>query len=179
MAMTPVIVGVADVKNRNIQNAKEPADLMLEAVSLAFQDSHLSPPDLKKLTSDIDSIDVVRTWTWSYRDLPGLLATRLGVSPKHSHYSEHGGHQPAKILDDTALRIASGQSKVAVITGGEALASRRLTRMCMSPIFADLESAEVATCAKAGKMPPPGWTEPENPVTEVFTPTNLELEKGT
>lgn len=67
----------------------------------------------------------MRTWTWPYSDLPGLLAERLGVQTKHRSYSEHGGNQPAKLLDEAARRIATGENKVAVLTGAEALASRK------------------------------------------------------
>lgn len=124
MLEIPVIIGVGDVKNRDVNNAKEPATLMLEAIEIALKDA--SPQSSSDLKSSIDSIDVVKTWTWPYPDLPGLLAERLGVqtSIKWKHYSEHGGNQPGKLFDEAAKRIAKGESKVAVITGGEALASR-------------------------------------------------------
>jgi acetyl-CoA acetyltransferase len=124
MAEVPIIIGVGDVKNRNVNDAKEPATLMLEAIEIALKDASAnSTSDLK---SAIDSIDVVRTWTWPYPDLPGLLSQKLGVqgSVKWKRYSEHGGNQPGKLFDEAAKRIAKGECKVAVITGGEALASR-------------------------------------------------------
>lgn len=118
---TPIIIGVANIKNRTA-NAKEPAQLMLEAIRDAIHDAG---PSAKVLTSSIDSLSAVRTWTWPYDNLPSLLAKQLGVQPKHTHYPEyHGGNQPAKLLDEAALRIANGRSRVAVITGGEALESR-------------------------------------------------------
>lgn len=120
----PIIIGVADIKNRStsISDAKEPATLMHEAILGAIADSHGS--DSAKIQESIDSIDVVKTWTWPYPDLPGLLAEKLNVKPKHKYYSEHGGNQPAKLLDEAARRIAKGETEVAVLTGGEALASR-------------------------------------------------------
>lgn len=115
---TPIIIGVADIKNRT-DNAKEPAQLMLEAIRDAIHDA-----GNRALISSIDSLSAVRTWTWPYDNLPELLAKRLGVQPQHTHYPDyHGGNQPAKLLDEAALRIAKGESRVAVITGGEALAS--------------------------------------------------------
>jgi hypothetical protein len=121
----PVIIGVGDVKNRSIavDDAKEPATLILEAIEIAIQDS--DPFCTSDLQSAIDSIDVVKTWTWPYPDLPGLLAQKLGVdeSLKWKRYSEHGGDKPGKLFDDAAKRIAKGECKVAVVTGGEALAS--------------------------------------------------------
>lgn len=124
MAEVPIIIGVGDVKNRDVSNAKEPATLMLEAIEIALRDA--SPSSASDLKSAIDSIDVVKTWTWPYPDLPGLLSEKLGVqdSVNWKRYSEHGGNQPGKLFDEAAKRIAKGECKVAVVTGGEALASR-------------------------------------------------------
>lgn len=123
MSYTPVIIGVADVKNKTEEH-KEPATLMLEAIVSAIQDTGCRSAE--SLTSQIDSIDVVRTWTWPYADLPGLLSGKLGLGtrPKWARYTEtHGGNQPARLVDEAAGRIARGDAKVAVVTGGEALAS--------------------------------------------------------
>lgn len=122
----PVVIGVGDIKNCStaIVNAKEPATLMLEAIQKAIGDAASSSNT--DLLSAIDSVDVVKTWTWPYPDLPGLLAEKLGVEQhlKWKRYSEHGGDKPGKLFDEAAKRIAKGECKVAVVTGGEALASR-------------------------------------------------------
>lgn len=122
---TPIIVGIGDIRNAStkVEDAREPADLMLNAIELAFQETGLG--STSSLKSQIDSIDVVRTWTWAYGDLPGLLAKKLNLaSPlKHKLYSVNGGNQPAKILDEAARRISRGENKLSVVTGGEALAS--------------------------------------------------------
>jgi len=125
---TPIIIGVGDIKNRSQkpEDAIEPAQLMLSAIQTALSDTSLPSSAVSRLKSSIDSIDVVRTWTWPYPDLPGLLAEKLGVSAslKHKLYSEHGGNSPGKLFDEAARRVAQGGVKVAVVTGGEALASR-------------------------------------------------------
>ncbi|RYN94191.1 hypothetical protein AA0119_g9300 [Alternaria tenuissima] len=154
----PVIIGVGDIKNRStaVTDAKEPATLMLEAIQKAISDtSSTSNTDLQ---SAIDSVDVVKTWTWPYPDLPGLLAEKLGIEQKlkWKRYSEHGGDKPGKLLDEAAKRIAKGECKVAIVTGGEALAS-------------------LSACAAAKKLPPPGWTAPSEAVDSVFTPTGRDL----
>ncbi|ODM14601.1 hypothetical protein SI65_09946 [Aspergillus cristatus] len=147
---TPIIIGVADIKNRT-NNAKEPAQLMLEAINAAIHDTGPSAT----LSSSIDSLSAVRTWTWPYDNLPALLAKRLGIQPKHTHYPDyHGGNQPAKLLDEAALRIANGESRVAVITGGEALES-------------------LTTCMK--KKSPPKWTPPSQAVDGIFSPTTARV----
>lgn len=124
---TPVIIGVGDVVNRSkkIEHAIEPLGLIVEAIQKALTDTSLSPTASAKLKNSIDSLDVVRSWTWPYPDLPGSVAERLGIDPKRRHYSEHGGNQPALLLDEAARRVSKGENQVAVVTGGEALASRK------------------------------------------------------
>ena len=125
--LIPVIVGIGEVKNKSklIQDAIEPMQLMLEACLNALEDATPTLSSQHNLQSSIDSISVVATWTWPYADLPGLLAEKLDIHPKHRHYSEHGGNQPIRLVDEAARRIAQGRSKVAIVTGGEALASRK------------------------------------------------------
>lgn len=125
MHATPVVVGVGDTVNRSLrpEDAREPLDLMSEAILNALKDTGLSHTNLEQLQRHIDSIDVVQTWTWPYPDLPGALADKLGCSPRHKFCSDHGGNQPAKLFDEASKRIASGESRVAVVVGGEALAS--------------------------------------------------------
>ncbi|KAH9873777.1 hypothetical protein IAQ61_004404 [Plenodomus lingam] len=157
----PIIIGVGDIKNRStaLADAKEPAILMLESIHAALQDAF--PPSsssVAELQAAIDSLDVVRTWTWPYPDLPGLLAEKLEVGAKvgWKRYSEHGGDKPGKLVDEAAKRVARGECRVAVVTGGEALAS-------------------LSACAAARKLPPPGWTAPSEAVDSVFTPTGRDL----
>lgn len=124
----PIIVGVGDCVNRSVEikDAREPADLILNAIENALRDTGLGDQDLSKLQEKIDGVSIVRTWTWPYDDLPGLLSSKLGVTPKHKEYTDHGGDKPAKLFDQAARRIAKGENKVALVAGGEALASRTL-----------------------------------------------------
>lgn len=125
-SMTPIIIGVGDVKNKSpkVEDAIEPMQLMLQAIIRALEDSTTVHSVIEQLKSNIDSVSVVATWTWPYADLPGLLAEKLGIRPQHSLYSEQGGNQPIKLVDEAARRISRGECKVTVVTGGEALASR-------------------------------------------------------
>ncbi|OTA30630.1 hypothetical protein BTJ68_09101 [Hortaea werneckii EXF-2000] len=156
---TPVIIGVGDVVNRSkkIEDAIEPLGLIVEAIQKALTDTSLSPTASAKLRNSIDSLDVVRSWTWPYPDLPGSIAERLEIEPQRRHYSEHGGNQPALLLDEAARRVSKGENQVAVVTGGEALAS-------------------LVACANAKRLPPPGWTKPAEDVNKVFSPTTRELQ---
>ncbi|PVH98157.1 hypothetical protein DM02DRAFT_566811 [Periconia macrospinosa] len=158
---TPIIIGVSDIKNyhssNSLETAKEPLDLIHEAILGALLDA-CAPSGPSSLQSQIDGIDVVRTWTWPYPDLPGSLAEKLGVKEKvkWKAYSEHGGDKPGVLLDEAARKLAKGEGKVAVVCGGEALAS-------------------LTAYAKSGKIPPPGWTEPAEAIESVFSPTTRTL----
>lgn len=153
----PIIIGVGDIVNRSkkVEDAIEPLELMVNAVKEAIRDTGISEAQLQ---ASIDSIDVVKSWTWPC-DYPTLIADSFGCKPVHKEYSEHGGNQPARCVDDAARRISKGEAKLAVVTGGEALAS-------------------LTACAAAKKLPPPGWTQPSEDVTKVFSPTTREVQQG-
>lgn len=122
---TPVIIGVGDIINRSkkVEDAIEPLQLMLLAIQEAIKDTGLDASAATTLQSSIDSIDVTRSWTWPC-DYPTLLGQKLSCNPLHKGYStEHGGNQPALLLDNASRRVSTGETKVAVVTGGEALAS--------------------------------------------------------
>ncbi|KAJ5483897.1 hypothetical protein N7539_005693 [Penicillium diatomitis] len=142
---TPVVVGVGDIKNRStrLDDAVEPLDLMVQAICAALEDTGLSTSDAQSLREKVDSISVVANWTWPYPNTPEVLRSKLHCRATHLHESEHGGHSPAELLDEAARRIAHGQSTVAIVTGGEALAS-------------------LGAFHAAKKFPPPGWTHLED-----------------
>ena len=121
----PVVIGVGDIINRShhVDDAVEPMHLMQQAIVSAVNDTLLPLHRARYLEASIDSIDVVASWTWPYHDLPGLLSQELHIKPKQKHYSKHGGHQPLKLVDQAARRISQGTSSVAIIVGGESLAS--------------------------------------------------------
>lgn len=113
---TPVIVGVGEIthRNKNPEQGLEPIALMERAVLAAEHDAGAS------LLRHIDSLDVVCEYSWPYHDAPGLLNERLGITPERAAYGVTGGETPVRYLHEAALRIASGLSHCAVITGAEA-----------------------------------------------------------
>ncbi|KAF9893697.1 hypothetical protein FE257_009865 [Aspergillus nanangensis] len=147
MSSTPVIIGVGDIKNTStstsLDHAYEPLDLMLQAIASAIEDSSASKETLQ---AAIDSIDVVANWTWPYPNVTDLLAGRLGVTPVHAFESHHGGNAPAQLLDNAARRVAAGECRVAVVTGGEALAT-------------------LAALTAAKNFPPKHWTKVDDTST--------------
>lgn len=111
-------------KSMKLEDAIEPAQLMASAIRIAVADTGLGEASQKKLLGDVDALRVVPTWTWAYNDLPSYVSSKAGIRPTSKIMGEHGGNQPALQCDEAARAISSRQSKVAVLTGGEALASR-------------------------------------------------------
>ena len=158
----PVIVGVGDIKDSStdLLDVEEPKYLILQAIHAAARDTNLPPYASEHLLSEIDSIDVVRTWTWPYDDLAGDLAQEIRAKPKHKITTcRHGGDQPAKLIDEAARRISYSQSKVAVVAGGEALAS-------------------LSTYMNKKGSPPPHWTPTNEGMDTIFAHEREQYQKG-
>lgn len=122
----PVLIGVGQVvanRERTVAGAREPAELVLDAARAAAADAGRAG-----LLAEVDSIDTVDVASWRYDDLPGRLAARLGARPGHRFASGVGGQWPARLLDAAAARVAAGESRVALVAGGEAQASAMALR---------------------------------------------------
>jgi len=117
----PVIVGVAQVVNRSEgpQDAREPLDLMTEAARTAAEDCQV-----RGLLERADSVQVVNTVSWAYRDAPGLLAEAIGARPREKIYTAVGGNGPQWLVSRTAEAIVRGDVRLAVIAGGDAMRSQ-------------------------------------------------------
>jgi acetyl-CoA C-acetyltransferase len=118
---TPVLVGVAQVRgnrSRDVAAAREPAELVADAVSAAAVDT-----GAPGLLAEATTIATVRTTSWAYADLGGRVAAQIGARNARTTDSTIGGHWPAVLLEQAAARIADGSSQVEIIAGGEAMAS--------------------------------------------------------
>ncbi|MDZ7731929.1 MAG: hypothetical protein U5R31_01370 [Acidimicrobiia bacterium] len=73
----------------------------------------------------VDRLDVLYCQSWPYDDPPGRLAERLGVAPRVGEYSGIGGTMPQQLVQDAAEAILAGDLDVALVCGGEALATKR------------------------------------------------------
>lgn len=76
----------------------------------------------------IDELDVVRSLSWHYDDLPGELAVQLGLPPGARQLSGMSGTGPQRFVCDAAERILKGERQAVLVTGAEALATRRRAR---------------------------------------------------
>ncbi|MBA4756896.1 acetyl-CoA acetyltransferase [Sphingosinicella sp.] len=124
---TPVLVGVAQYVGREDDPAKglSPADMLAEAARGAIADSGA------EAASAIDTLVAVRLFADSggafpspfgkYRNLPHAVARRIGADPRDLIYGPVGGNTPQMLVNVIAERIATGESDVALIVGGEAM----------------------------------------------------------
>ncbi|GAB2932266.1 acetyl-CoA acetyltransferase [Rhodococcus aerolatus] len=116
----PVVVGVGQVvanRGRTVAGAREPLELVVDAARAAAADAGAD------VLAEVDTVLTVDVASWRYDDLPGLLAARLGTRPGHRFASGVGGQWPARLLDEAGARVAAGQTRAALVAGGEAQAS--------------------------------------------------------
>src|SRR5271167_240188 len=134
----PVIVGIGEITDRpaDLMQGLEPLALMAAALKRADEDAG------RDLLRSVDSLDVVNLVSWRYADAAQQLTERLGIAPHRAVYGPVGGESPVRYLHEAALRIARGESAVAVIAGAEA-------------------QSTVAKAKKAGCDLP--WTPPDGP----------------
>lgn len=149
-----VIVGVGEVlgnRDRDPDAAREPLELILEAVHAAAGDAGGGDALLRA----VGDVSAVRTSSWAYDDAAALVARSIGAAAQHLEDTTVGGHWPTRLLERAAARIASGETEVALLVGGEAQAS-------------------VTALAKAGRDPvaAAGWSaQPGGPPS--FDPSEL------
>jgi acetyl-CoA C-acetyltransferase len=120
----PVIVGVGQALSRDVsdEDGTEPVALILEALRRAGEDSGAS----QRLLAAAESVRCVSVIGWSYPDLAALIARRLGARPRETlHSAAIGGEGPQRLLNDTARAISGGELDVALVGGGEAIATLR------------------------------------------------------
>ncbi len=111
----PVIVGVGAV-NRHAEDPRtigEPIALMEEAIRRAGDDAGDAG-----LLGAVDEITVPRGF-WAYSDPGRLLGERIGAAGARTVLAEIGILQSA-LLGRAAARIAAGESRIAILVGGEA-----------------------------------------------------------
>jgi acetyl-CoA C-acetyltransferase len=112
----PVIVAIGEITDRPAEPsaAREPVVLMAAALRAADEDAGGA------VLAALDSVDLVGQITWRYRDPVRLLCRQLHIEPARAVNASMGGEIPIRGVHEAALRIASGQSRVAAIVGGEA-----------------------------------------------------------
>ncbi len=111
---TPVLVGVAQLKNRinDLEEAVEPLDLMLRATKMAEEDAKV------KLLDKVQSVRVIRGM-WTYENPAGYIAEAIGAVNAQTVGTFFGGNYNQVIVNDTAASILAGEMDLVLITGAE------------------------------------------------------------
>lgn len=121
-----MIVGVGQLasnRDRTVEGAREPLDLVLDALHAAARDA-----GAPSLLAAADAVHAVRIASWRYDDLAGQVAEAVGARPRTLVDTSLGGHHPVRLLDQAAARVWAGDSDVALVVGGEAQASVTMLR---------------------------------------------------
>jgi len=121
---TPCLIGVAQRTVRPPDGpCPEPLALWAETARAAAEDTRTGAS--QRVLDAAGSLQVVYCMSWPYDRPVDRLAERLGIDPPHRHYSGIGGTTPQVLVADAATRILEGTLELAVITGAEALDTRR------------------------------------------------------
>jgi acetyl-CoA C-acetyltransferase len=86
----------------------------------AFRDSHAS-----RGLGAVDSVHLVHCMSWSYDDPVQRLSSLLGIEPSHTEVSVLAGTAGQRMVNAAGERMLRGESELALVVGGEALASRK------------------------------------------------------
>ncbi len=117
--LSPCIIGVAQRTWRH-GPAPEPLDMWADMARVAESDTGASA-----LLGSVDDVSVVHCATWDYDDAPGRLAQRLGLGPGARTLSILAGTSHQRMIDAAAERLVTGEATVALVAGGEALATKK------------------------------------------------------
>lgn len=118
---TPVLVGTARRTWHEGAAVPEPLDMWVEMARGAAQDAGARVDPISR----IDDLGLVHCQSWAYDDPALRLAERLGVTGAQRHGSILAGTSPQRLLNAAAERLLRGETSVALVVGGEALAERR------------------------------------------------------
>jgi len=130
---TPCVIGVAQRTWRPGDDAPEPLVMWEQVARAAAADTGADPG---RVLGALDRLQVLFCQSWPYDDPPGRLAERLGVAPRDQRSSGIGGTTPQQLLDEAATAMLSGELDVALVVGGEALATlRRLKKAGERPAW--------------------------------------------
>ena len=120
----PCIIGVAQETWRpDAGDAPEPLELWAEVADTAARDA-----GTRRALDGIDALHAVHCLSWDYDDSARRLAERLEVTPTHMEVSMLAGTASQRMVNAAAERMLRGESDLALVAGGEALATRRRMR---------------------------------------------------
>ena len=69
----------------------------------------------------VDFLTATNQSNFQYSNFPRTLANKLNVSAKNEVYAPMGGNSPQVLLEDALVKISTGETDCALLSGGEAL----------------------------------------------------------
>ena len=113
-ANTPVLVGISQVEQRidDPASAREPLDLMIDAVRLAAEDAGSSA------LLEASAVRVIRG-IWPYQNPAKAVAAAIGTPNAETGLTPYGGNFVQTTVNRSALDIQAGKHDVIIITGAE------------------------------------------------------------
>ena len=120
------IVGVGEIVDHpgTVTQGLDPLGLAQAAVARAVENA-AARIDVLALC---DSIDLMHQVSWRYENTAAQFLARSGIAPRRAVYNVGGGERPVRAAHEAALRIAAGESEVAVVCGAEALSTSQKAR---------------------------------------------------
>jgi len=111
---TPVLVGISHLEQRftDFESAKEPIQLMIDAVNQAAEDAG------SKELLNTGSVRVIRG-IWPYEDPARAVAQAIGSPNAETALTAFGGNFVQTALNQSALDIQAGLHDVIILTGAE------------------------------------------------------------
>ena len=128
----PVIIGIGQVVNRsnNETDIKTPLDLIETAIWEAEKDSCT-----KELIQQTDTLCLVNILSRQYANPLSELESRLRIKPKHGAYTWIGATAPQWFVNQSAEKVLSGETRLALICGGEAFHSGKIEARTKGTVF--------------------------------------------
>lgn len=111
----PVLVGISQLEQRSAdpERAKEPLELMIDAVRAAAADA-----GSKALLEHATSVRVIRG-IWPYKNPARIVAQAVGIPNAETALTPYGGNYVQSTVNQSALDIQAQRHDVIVITGAE------------------------------------------------------------
>lgn len=142
----PVITGVGQINDRD--DRLDPGELMIAALRRAEDDAGAN------LLADADSLSVVAQIAWpDLGDLSPRVAEAIRMTGSTRQSKLPHGDTPIRYLNDAADAIQRGESRIALVTGGEALRTAR-KRADVDPVRARRREGHPTYAQRYGLVAP-------------------------
>lgn len=128
---TPVIIGVSQVTiPRGQQPGPEPLELWRRAALAAAEDAGIGASGL----AETDAVFLADCMSWHYDDPALRFSQSLGMGSTIGKVGPPSGTSGQTLLNDACEHIRAGKAALAVVAGGEALATLRAHRKTGEPV---------------------------------------------